>query len=200
MKPLLFTPLLLALLTLLTGCSPFADSEETRFYALSALAASPQPSVSNARQLRLGIGPVRLPRLLKHPQMITRKTPYEINLSETHQWGGSLKEDVTHVIADNIARLLATKKIEQFPWKQRFKPDYQIRIKIQQLDGALGGTATLKARWWLRVANAGTDQLAEHSHYTVTVDGNDYASYVAALSQLLEKLSVEIAQHIQAEQ
>jgi len=187
---------LLLTIVVLTGCSSITSGGDTRFYSLSALAEVKQQS---ARQLRLGIGPVKLPRLLKHPQIITRKNRHEIKMAEEHQWGGSLKEDVTQVVADNLAQLLGTKQVEHFPWKQRFKPDYQVRIKIQQLDGELGGKAVLKARWWLRVANAGNDKLAEHSQYSVRVKGSDYASYAAALSELLRQLSAEIAGHIRAE-
>ena len=178
---------------LLTGCSSITGGDTTRFYSLSALADAKPLST---QQLRLGIGPVKLPRLLKHPQIITRKNQHEIKMAEEHQWGGSLKEDVTQVVADNLAHLLGTKQVEHFPWKQHFKPDYQVRIKIQQLDGERGGKAVLKARWWLRVANAGKDKLAEHSQYSVAVKGSDYASYAAALSELLRQLSVEIAGRI----
>jgi uncharacterized lipoprotein YmbA len=185
--------LMVALTTMLTGCSSVTGGDTTRFYALSALAEAKPLST---QQLRLGIGPVKLPRLLKHPQIITRKNQHEIKMAEEHQWGGSLKEDVTQVVADNLANLLGTKQVEHFPWKRHFKPDYQVRIKIQQLDGELGGKSVLKARWWLRVANAGNDKLAEHSQYSVTVKGSDYASYAASLSELLRQLSVEIAGRI----
>lgn len=181
---------------MLTGCSLISADDSTRFYSLSVLAEEKQQSTP---QLRLGIGPVKLPRLLKHPQIITRKNQNEINMAEQHQWGGSLKEDVTQVVADNLASLLGTKQVELFPWKQRFKPDYQVRIKILQLDGQLGKQAVLKARWWLRVANAGNDKLAEHTQYMTDINSSDYASYAAALSQLLLQLSEEIATRIRAE-
>lgn len=186
----------LLMVVVLTGCSSITGGDTTRFYALSALAEAKPLST---QQLRLGIGPVKLPRLLKHPQIITRKNQHEIKMAEEHQWGGSLKEDVTQVVADNLANLLGTKQVEHFPWKQHFKPDYQVRIKIQQLDGELGGKAILKARWWLRVANAGKDKLAEHSQYSVMVKGSGYASYAASLSELLRQLSVEIVGRILAD-
>ena len=190
MKKIIFT---LFALTFLAGCSGVVSDKSTHFYSLSVKAPS---KALASPQLRLGIGPIKLPRLLKHPQIITRKNQHEIHMAEQHQWGGSLKEDVTQTVANNLGNLLGTEQVEHFPWKQRFKADYQVRIHIEKMDGGLGGKAHLKARWWLRVGNAATDKLAEHSNYSVDVKGKDYASYAAALSELLYQLSQEIAGHI----
>lgn len=186
---------------MLTGCSVLTGSDATRFYSLSALATEDQQQrFRQPDQLRLGIGPIKLPRLLKHPQIITRKNRHEINMAEGHQWGGSLKEDITQVVADNLAYLLDTRQVEHFPWKRRFKPDYQVRIKIQRFDGELGGAAVLEARWWLRVGNAGNDKRAERFLRSERVMGNDYASYVATLSRLLQLLASDIAASISTEE
>ncbi len=184
----------LLLLSTLTGCSSgIVSDKSTHFYSLSAIAPSTKLAT---KQLHLGVGPIKLPRLLKRPQIITRKNQHEIDMSEQHQWGGSLKEDITQTVADNLGNLLGTEQVEHFPWKRHFKADYQVRIHIEKMDGELDGKAHLKARWWLRVGNAGTDKLAEYSSYNVEVKDKDYASYAAALSQLLYQLSQEIAGYI----
>ena len=178
----------------LAGCSSgIVSDNSTHFYSLSSIAPSTKLAT---QQLRLGVGPIKLPRLLKRPQIITRKNQHQINISEKHQWGGSLKEDITQTVANNLGNLLGTEQVEHFPWKRHFKADYQIRIHIEKMDGELGGKAHLKARWWLRVGNAGTDKLAEYAKYTIEIKGNDYAAYAAALSLLLYQLSQEIAEHI----
>lgn len=192
----------LFMLMTLAACSTFGGkTPEIRFYSLSAVSeinSSTYPT-SRPRQspkLRIGIGPVRLPRQLKRPQIVTRINQNELKVSEDFQWAGSLKEDITLAIADNLSALIGTEQIEMFPWKRRFKPNYQIRVQIEQLDGEPGKSVTLKARWWLRVDNTGTDKLAKKSKYIVATKDTDYSSYVAALSDAIDKLSQEIAEEL----
>lgn len=193
----------LFILLTLTACSSFGEkTPEIRFYSLSAVSEihsnndNLEPGSKRTPNLKIGIGPIKLPRQLKRPQIITRINQNELKVSEDHQWAGSLKEDITLAVADNLSALLATEQIEMFPWKRRFKPNYQVRVQIEQLDGEPGKNVTLKARWWLRVSNTGTDKLARKSTYTIATKGTDYTSYVAALSDAIDKLSQEIAQEL----
>ncbi len=189
--------LLLFLFVLLTACSSLGGgTDTTRFYSLST--QSDNASVPPSR-IRLGIGPVKLPHQLKRPQIVTRINQNELHVNEQHQWAGSLKEDVTQVLSDNLESLTGTEQIEIFPWKRHFRPHYQVRVQIEQFDGEPGKNITLKARWWLRSQNSNTDKLAKKSIITVPAKGTDFSSYVAALSQALDKLSREIARHIKAQ-
>lgn len=146
------------------------------------------------RRLSLGIGPVRIPMLLRRPQIISRVSNNELKVSEKHHWAGSLREDITQALIDNIASLSGTSNIEKFPWKRSFKPSYQVRVQIEKLDGELDGHITLKARWWLRKGNAGKDFLSKYTVLQVATKGNDYSSYVAAQSEAIFQLSQRIVQ------
>lgn len=181
--------LLVFLSTLLTACSLSPSS--SRFYSIAPLAAQ---ALKSRPQLSLGIGPVQIPRLLRRPQLIVRKSPTEIDLVEKHQWGGSLREDLTRAFTDNLATLLGTEKIETYPWKHDFKPNYQIRINIEQLDGDLDKTVTLKARW--RLMRSHKVIKVKHSTIQVAVNGKDYNAYVKAQSEAVYRLSQEIAKNI----
>lgn len=180
-------------LFLQVGCSGIVADDETKFYALSpADVATP----SGDSKLKLGIGPVRIPHMLSRPQLVVRTEQHQINVLEQHQWGGSLKEEVAQIVIDNLSANLGTEQVEHFPWKNAFKPDYQVRIRIERMDGIPGGEVVMKARWWLRKGNAPTDQLAEYSTYRVQTADKSYPAYVAALSNTLEQLSAEIAKAI----
>jgi uncharacterized lipoprotein YmbA len=179
----------LLLLASLLGCS--AETKGTRFYSLTALA---EPTTQNLSDLKIGIGPVYIPRTLKRPQIVTRKNQTELALAEEHQWGGSLREDIIQVLGENLSLQLGTQQIEAFPWKQSFRPDYQIRIHIEQLDGELGKNVTLKARW--RLIKQTQVQKAEHSQMVIPVNGQDYNAYVQAQSEALHRLSQVIAAQI----
>lgn len=179
---------ILLLITLL-GCS--AETKGTRFYSLTALA---EPTAQTNPNLKIGIGPVYIPRTLKRPQIVTRKNQTELALAEEHQWVGSLREDIIQVLGENLSIQLGTNQVEAFPWKQSFRPDYQIRVHIEQLDGELGKQVTLKARW--RLIKRGQAQKAEFSQISVPVKGQDYNAYVQAQSEALYRLSGKITERL----
>jgi len=190
---ILWFSLLLVSLSACSSALTTADSAlgDTRFYSLVALAPS---STSSNSALRIGVGPIEIPRLLNRPQIISRKDNTEILMAEKHQWGGSYKEELVQALTDNLSNLLNTENIEQYPWKFSFKPDYNIRINIERFDGQLGKAVTLRARWRLYKNNK--EITVKRSVITVEVQGKGYAAYVKAQSQALAQLSKNIASRI----
>jgi len=192
-----FSITLLLTSLLLSGCSMLERDEGlggTRFYSLTPMSTGSAPFPQPNAQLRLGVGPIGLSRLLRRPQIITRKSETEVAMAEQHQWGGLLKEDISRTLAENFSTLLMTHNIEQYPWKFSFKPHYHVRIDIDQLDGKLGQQVTLKARWRLM---KGREEIAiENSIITTSVKGRSYNAYVAAQSEALGLLTREISQKI----
>ena len=187
----------LALSLLLSACSTTDGGGlgGTRFYSLTpvALGAVTNRTVANPN-LRVGIGPIGMSRLLRRPQIVTRKSDTEIAMAEQHQWGGLLQEDLSRTLTDNFSGLLGTENIEPYPWKFAFKPSYHVRIDIDQLDGELGGTVTLKARW--RLMKGREEIRIENTTLTQPVKGKDYNAYVQAQSEVLYKLSALIAKQM----
>ena len=189
--------LLLPLFLLVTGCSTLGGGKDTtHFYSLSSFDSA---SALTNNPLKLGIGPVRLPHRLKRPQIVTRINQNELYVNEQYQWAGSLKEDITQVLTDNLSALLGTEQIEKYPWKRHYKPDYRVRIQIEQLDGEPGKSVTLKARWWLRNNLSNKLSPAKKSTFSVPVQGKDFTQYVAAQSRAIYQLSQAIASDISGE-
>ena len=196
--------ILLPLLITLGACSS-SDSGMgagsiggTRFYSLSA----PLPSSSSiTNKLSVGIGPVEIPRLLNRPQIVSRKDKTEINIAEKHQWGGSYKEELIKALTDNFSSLLKTERIEEYPWKSSFKPNYQVRIDIESFDGQVGKSVVLNARW--RLVRNNKELLVKRSVIEVPVatsgsaSSSSYGAYVKAQSQAISQLSQEIVANIQ---
>jgi uncharacterized lipoprotein YmbA len=162
----------------------------TRFYALSSL---PPAAISHST-LRIGVGPLQIPRLLNRPQIVSRKNSNEINMAELHQWGGSYREELIQVMTDNLSALLKTDRIEQYPWKFAFKPSYQVRIHIEQFDGQLGKNITLKARW--RLLKNNKELLSKLALINMPIKGKTYGDYVKAQSKALAVFSQKIATKI----
>jgi uncharacterized lipoprotein YmbA len=144
--------------------------------------------------MRIGVGTVQIPRLLTRPQIISRKNSNEIIMAELHQWGGSLREEITQAMTDNLSALLKTDRIEQYPWKFAFKPHYQVRINIERLDGKVGKSVTLKARW--RLLKNNKELLSKRALINAPVRGKGYGDYIKAQSKVLEIFSREIADKI----
>lgn len=187
--------------SILSACGMLGGGDDkglggTRFYSLTPLASSnTSPAQPRNQQLRIGVGPIGLSRLLRRPQIITRKSATEIAMAEKHQWGGLLKEDLSQTLTDNFSSILGTENIEEYPWKLSFKPKYHVRIDIDQLDGKLGQTVTLKARW--RLMRGREEINVENSTITTKVNGGDYNAYVAAQSDALLQLTKLIAKQMQ---
>lgn len=172
----------------LQACS-MVGGKDIRFYSLLSLAEAPE-NATIPSDVKIGIGPIYLPKALKRPQLVVRKSPTELTLAESHQWVGSLREDVIRVVGENFARQLNTSELENFPWKQSFKPDYQIRVNIERMDGQLGGQVRLKARWRL-FKNNKMIHVAD-ANISVPTKGKDYNAYVYAQSEALLKLTQQI--------
>lgn len=174
---------------MLAGCSlaNIGKKQTTHFYTLSVLA-------QNSMQMpaaHLGVGPVRLPRLLKRPQLVSRKAANEMDIAEFHQWAGSLKEDFSKVLLENLVNLTGSQRLELYPWKRSFKPKRQIRIDVERFDGTLGRQVVLKSRWRL-LNHLGVELLAHPSVITVPVQGKEHSAYVEAQSRALALLAAEI--------
>ena len=191
-----FSVLLILFSIFLSACSSLIEGGAesvvpnlggTRFYSLSSL---PPANASNA-SLRLGVGPLQIPRLLNRPQIISRKNSNEIKMAEMHQWGGSYEEELMQVMTDNLSALLKTDNIEQYPWKFSFKPNYQIRINIERLDGEIGKSVILKARW--RILKNNKELMVKQALINTPVQGKNYTDYVKAQSKALETFSRQIA-------
>ena len=186
---LLITTLIAVMVVGLTACSSGGGGlGGTRFYSLTPVAATVANRTQTTKQgIRMGVGPIRIPRLLRRPQSVTRKSNTEKAMAEKHQWGGLLKEDLSRVLTDNFAALLGTENIEQFPWKHAFKPHYNVRVDIDQLDGEQGGDVTLKVRW--RLMKGREEIRVSNSTFKARAKRKDYNAYVKAQSQVLYQFS-----------
>ncbi len=186
----------LPLMLVISGCASTLESlaspssDKPHFYALSSLS----PSNNNNQKLRIGVGPLEIPRLLNRPQIISRKNSAEVVMSEQHQWGGSYKEELIQTLTDNLSSLLKTENIERYPWKFAFKPAYQVRIDIERFDGQIGKSVTLKARW--RLLKNNKEILVKRAVINTPVKGKSYTDYIKAHSQTLATFSRQIAQQI----
>ena len=148
--------------------------------------------------VNLGVGPVSIPDSLKRSQIATRQQGNRYEFAEFNRWAGVLEKDITTVLGDNLGQLLGIEKVGFFPWMQHFKPTYRVMVDVMRFDGDLGDEAVLSVRWTV-ADGEGKDLLAGgKSDYRQALAEADYDALIKAESQLLAKLSREIAGKIVA--
>lgn len=179
-------------------CAGCASTPSSSFYTLQALSSSTQPvwSTPGPRPLAIGVGPVTFADYLNRPQIITRTGPNELAFAEFNRWAGPLLDNFRRVLAENLAILLNTDRVLVFPWENSAQVEYQVKLDVQQFDGALGGRVELVA-WW-SVHGKDDDQLllSRKSRVSATAADSTYQSLVVVQNQLLSDFSREIANAI----
>jgi uncharacterized lipoprotein YmbA len=182
-------------LVIATGC---ASTRPSRFYTLSSLVSSETGTKAGASSpgIAIGVGPIRLPEHLDRQQIVTRSSGNELRLAEFDRWAGSLKDDFSRVLAENLSILLSTDRVSLYPWRRSMVIDYQVVVDVARFDGELGGNAWLDARWTVfggrdkEVLSMHTSRISEPS------GAQGHAALVAAQSRALGRLSREIAEAI----
>ena len=177
----------LVLVFLAAGC--LGGNAPTRFYVL---APGEMAALGGAGALTVGLGPVGLAGYLDRPQIVTRPAADKIDIGEFDQWGEPLREGITRVLAEDLARQMPSARISVFPWRSLEQVRYHIVVDVTQLDGPAGGDLALEARWRILEMAAKTTRLTEPT------GGAGYSPTVSAMSRALAALSREMAQALAA--
>ena len=178
------------------GC---ASSPPTRFYTLSSLqeGGSERSESTSGQDLVIGVGPIKFPAYLDRTEIVTRSSTNRITVSDFDVWAGSLEEDFSRALAENLSVLLSTEGVIVYPQFRSGLLKYQIVMDVIHFDGPLGGDVYLMARWAIFVGKEKKLVLARKSTIIEPSRAKGYEAMVAAHSRALEKLSREIAEAIQ---
>jgi len=191
----------LIILPLLVGCG----DKSTRLYVLTADVA--KPGVASAQGISIGVGPVMLPKYLDRPQVVTRTASNSLNQADLDQWGGNLADNITRVLATNLANLLQTDRVSLYPWQDQVLIDYQVTLDVAKFEQDPDGSTVLDVFWRLVNPGSGKVLVMRRSLYretgspVVTTGSGDatarsYDAVAAAMSRNIEALSRDIASEI----
>jgi uncharacterized lipoprotein YmbA len=177
------------------GC---ASSPPTRFYTLSSLqeGGSERREFASDQSPVIIVGPIKFSEYLDRTEIVTRSSSNKITLSDFDVWAGSLAEDFSRVLAENLSVLLSTERVIVYPGPRPSSVDYQIVVNVTRFDGPLGGEVSLIARWTILEGKEKKLVFARKSAIIEPSGGSGYEAMVAAHSRALEKLSREIAETI----
>jgi uncharacterized lipoprotein YmbA len=177
------------------GC---ATTEPARFYTLSPLAIPGLEAEAAGEGIAIGVGPIKLPEHLDRPQIVVRTSRNELKLAEFDRWAGSLGDDFSRVLAENLSILLSTHRVSLYPWRKSVPVEYQVVVDVARFDGDLGGNAALVARWTVFGGHNKKVLFMEKSRISEPSGGRGFEAMVAAQSRALGHLSREIADAIKA--
>ena len=188
------TPFILAAL-LAGGCG---TTKPSRFYTLSTFADSELKSdVAKDMELGvIGIGPIRIAHYLDRPQIVTRIGPNRFEIAEFDRWGGTLQDDFSRALAENLTTIFPGKPIARSPWGRSTVIAYQIPVDVIRFDGELGQGVELVAQWQILSDNGNQQRSSKRTSISQSVVGSTYDDLVAAKSRLVAELAREIAHEL----
>ena len=186
--------------TLVSACSPLAPQPDySKFFILTPIsygqgASAVQASAPAGPSLTIGLGPIDFPGYLRRLDVVTRSSPNELDLSPDKRWSEPLDQNFERVLADNLATLLGTERIEKYPWPRRTQIDYQITIDVQRFETDSNQQSALVARWIIK-DGTGKDLSASRTAASSPVGAGDAGASIA-LSSDLATLSRDIAARV----
>ena len=180
---------------LVAACS---TTPPVAYYTLNTLPEMQQeiPAAVMDDTLAIGVGPVEFPKFLDRPQIVTRKSQNQIEVSEFHRWAGSFPGDFSRVLAKNISILLPTDRVAVYPWGEQFSPTYRVKLDVEQFDGRLGERVVLDVTWKVTDQEGTNDLLVRKSLIEEPVSDKNYEALVVAESNALATLSRTIVEEI----
>ena len=171
------------------GCA----SPQTNFYTLASVDAPSAAATQSRPALTIGVGPVRLPEYVDRPEIVTRRNAYAVDLAVFDNWAAPLDDRFPEVLILDLSAQLPGDQVIVFPPRLPTPVDIQVELSVSQFDVDTAGAATLIAEWRLR--DPGGQPLPRTGRTRVTAaaaDGSMQAK-VAALSETVAQLSVELA-------
>ena len=179
----------------LSGC--FGPGRPIEFYTLAPL-PRPAAGTTGAPGPLIAVYPAVLPATIDRPQIVTRSDENQIVFSEFDRWGGTLKDEISRTLVENLSVLLAARGASVMSDHLALEPAYRVAVSFNRFDGRLGERVWLNAAWTVRDQKHKKMLALKTSVLEEKVAGPGYAELVAAQSRALAALSREIAAELTA--
>jgi uncharacterized protein len=192
---LLLAASLPAVTILFVGCG---TTPAVRYYTLNAVEPSCVVSVDNSddRLFRtVGIGPIDIPDYLERPHIVARNGENETMMAEYDRWAGSLKQDVSRVLTEDISYCLPP-SLSVVSWKRTIPIDYRVSVDITRLDITPKKGVVLAAQWAVFVRNKKEPQTIRNERFIEAISNSDFGAMASAASRTVSQMGERIASDI----
>lgn len=188
----------------LAGCQvlPNSSSDPARNYVLGG-AVPASATVKPAGKLQLGLRSVELPGYLhNHRDMAVRTAANEIRYDEFSRWAESLEDGVARVLKQRLAGAEGVAGVSSFPFAADVSRDYDLVIRIQNCEGALGEdgrpVARLVATYDVIAAGAGGQVVVRRTFVAPDLpwNGRDFGALAGLLTEQLGKLGDDLVANL----
>jgi uncharacterized lipoprotein YmbA len=179
-------------LSLLAGCG---TTPPARFYVLDAVteASTTSSTSSSGDGLSVDVGPILLSGGLDRAQMVTRLGPHEVALHEYARWADPLEDNITRVLAEDLAVQLGSENVGVVPDAMTQQPSWRVTVQIVRFEVGADDASLLVARWRLFKPGEGRPTTTRKTVYSTPMPTPDAAGMAAALSADLANLARDIA-------
>jgi uncharacterized protein len=191
------------MVAVLGGC--FGTSPSSRFYSLTPQECRGISAVQGVDVI-VRVGPVNIPSYLDRQQIVTRNGRNGLEIAEFERWGGSLDDEITRLLVNDLADRLAGRGISVVPWRSTDLIEapivYRIPLSIDRFDGVPGGSVVLNASWAVIMKKDKHENVlvARESTICEALAGKGYDTLVAAMGKAVDTLAEEIADGVSAQQ
>jgi uncharacterized lipoprotein YmbA len=184
-------------MVLLAGCSSSADA--VRYYLIEPVSVA---DATNGGDMSIEIVDLEIPQYLERLQIASRRPDSQLVFASSHQWGESLRKNLTRALARNLTNLLGTAAIGTPANRLSSLPAYRLTVYVERFERGADGYVHLLARWQLihretseTIINSSNEYMSERR-----IDSRDFAGTVFAMSELLGEFSQTIARRIEESQ
>ena len=184
-------------MVLLTGCSSSADT--VRYYLIEPVSVA---GTTNAGDMSIEIVDLEIPQYLERLQIASRRPDSQLVFASSHQWGESLRKNLTRALARNLTNLLGTAAIGTPVNRLSSLPTYRLAVYVERFERGADGYVHLLARWQLihretseTIINSSNEYASERR-----INSQDFAGTVFAMSELLGEFSQTVARQIEKSQ
>ena len=183
--PFVRAVLLLVAATAFTACGGGTQ----KYYRLE----SDGPAPTGTTGLSVGVGPVALPGYVDRAELVFQSGPNEFQVPADAHWTGSLKENISRVLAADLGRRLHSGNVLAFPWNPTAKLRYQIAVDVSQFHAISGQGAILEVAWRILTPDGTSTIRRGNGLYHEPIVGDGYGPVVTAENNLLAQLADAMA-------
>ncbi len=182
----------LPLILFFSGC---ASTQQPQLYTLRVPSNIPSMDIhaEHMKNALIIVERVRIPRRMDRPGIVTRANEVELVYSEFQRWGEPLDDNFSDILSLDLTLLLPNSIIWRDNAASRMKADYRVQVQVVRLIGKLGEEVELIARWSIFADKDSNLMKTAVSRYSAPLKDSSYNTYVTAVSELVMKLSEEIA-------